>query len=139
MRGDNDFILAETQNITKTLDLLEGLLALPAWDAYQTIASGTPLQSVYLGIENILRCQLRQRGIEVPRTESWHKDLLEHSVEARLVDSAEYPLFRNLLLFRHRHMHGYGHMLDTVRLRELAEASVSVCRCYVSRVLGADA
>jgi uncharacterized protein YutE (UPF0331/DUF86 family) len=134
MSADREFILREAREIGKAINLIEPLLSKAALDPYETIALGTLLQNVYTGIENILRCRLQMLGAQPPRSENWHKDLLEAAMAHGLIDPAENPVLRDLLLYRHRHVHGYGHMLDEFRLKELAAAVPSVCRGCVERL-----
>jgi hypothetical protein len=134
MNEDRDFILREAQEVGKAIDLIEPLLAKAALDRYETIALGTLLQNVYTGIESILRYRLQLLGAQPPRSDNWHKDLLQAAMARALIEPAEFPILRDLLLYRHRHVHGYGHMLDESRLKELAALVPSVCRNCVGRL-----
>ena len=110
------------------------MLAKPKLGQYELIALGTLLQNVYMGIENVLRCQLQLLGVKLAKSENWHKDILETALNRALIEPSEYPVFRDLLLYRHRHMHGYGHMLDEMRLRDLAAPVPAACRTYLQRL-----
>jgi uncharacterized protein YutE (UPF0331/DUF86 family) len=134
MNADREFILKEAQEIGKAIDLIEPLLSKTSLDRYETIALGTLLQNVYTGIEHILRCRLQMLGAEPPRSENWHKDLLRAAMAHALIEPAEYPILRDMLLYRHRHVHGYGHMLDESRLKQLAESVPSACRACAERL-----
>ena len=67
-------------------------------------------------------------------TENWRKDPLQDACAKNLSDAAEYPVFRKLLLYRHRHIHGYGNMLEEGKLRELAKPVPSVIHDYLQRI-----
>jgi hypothetical protein len=134
MAKDRDFLLQEAQQIEAAISLTVPLLSKQSLDPYEAIALGTLLQNVYMGIENILRCQLHARGIHLPKTANWHKELLRAACEAGLVNEEDLPVFRNLLLFRHRHVHGYGHMLEEFLLRQLADPVPEAVRRYIDRV-----
>lgn len=134
MNVERDFILKEAEHIGKTLDLIDPLLAKSTLNQYESIALGTLLQNVYMGIESVLRCQLQEQGRTLSKAENWHKELLQAAFEYALVESSEYPVFRALLLYRHRHIHGYGHMLDEARLRDLAAPVPLACRSYLQRL-----
>jgi hypothetical protein len=134
MGEDREFLLREILQIEKTLGLITPLLSKEDLDQYQIIALGTLLQNAYTGIENILRGQLQSKGIKLPKTANWHKDLLRTAHETGLVNDRELPVFRNLLLYRHRHIHGYGHMLDEVLLVELAKPVPEAVLNYLDRV-----
>ena len=133
MSADAEFFRKERENIENALGMIEDLLGRPALSQYEVIALGTLLQNVYTGIESILRWQLTNRGTQVRRTESWHKELLTRSRQVGLVSEPHVEWLTELLLYRHMHIHGYGHMLDEVRLRELAAPVPQLCREYLQR------
>jgi uncharacterized protein YutE (UPF0331/DUF86 family) len=54
----------------------------------------------------------------------------EHS----LVSQTEFKTFRDLLLFRHMEIHGYGFMLDEKRLRQLAKPLPDLCRTFLKKL-----
>lgn len=132
MSAESDFIKAERDNILRTMAMIEDLLTYEELSSYETIAMGKLLQDVYTGIERILRCRLEQRGIKVPKTESWHKDILAAAHRESLLTEKQLETFRKLLLFRHLQIHGYGYMLDEQRLRELAVAVPAVCKDFLA-------
>lgn len=134
MNAESDFIKAERDNVLRTLAMIEDLLANEELSRYETIALGKLLQDVYTGIERILRSRLEQRGIKVPKTESWHKDILVRAHRESLLTEPQLDTFRKLLLFRHLQIHGYGYMLDEQRLRELAVAVPAVCKDFLTSV-----
>jgi hypothetical protein len=86
---------------------------------------------VYTGIERILRSQLDTRNIKIKKTENWHKQILLSAQDQSLVSQEQFEAFRNLLLFRHLQIHGYGYMLEEERLRELAEPVVKLCQDFL--------
>ena len=119
MSAEADYINAEARNIRKTLELIEALLAKEKLPVYETIALGKLLQDIYSGMERILRTLLQTAGIKIKRTESWHKDLLLTASQEALISPDQFEAFRNLLLFRHLQVHGYGYMLDeTIQIEE---------------------
>jgi hypothetical protein len=95
---------------------------------------GKLLQDVYTGIERILRSQLETRNIKIKKTENWHKQILLSSREQSLVTQEQFEAFRNLLLFRHLQIHGYGYMLEEERLRDLAEPVVNLCQDFLQDI-----
>jgi hypothetical protein len=102
--------------------------------SYEVIALGTLLQSVYSGIERILRYLLQNKGIRIVKSESWHKELLIKSKEDGLLSHSEFEPLLELLLFRHLHTHGYSFSLDEKRLRQLATPVPSLCRIFLKRI-----
>lgn len=134
MSAEADFFSEERKNIEKSLSLISGLIGKKKLSDYETIALGKLLQDVYMGIERILRSLLEIRGIKIQKTERWHKELLLKVLEESLVAQDQFEPLRNLLLFRHLHVHGYGHDLDEKRLRQLAEPVADICRDFLSRI-----
>ncbi|HBF35680.1 TPA: hypothetical protein DDW35_14065, partial [Candidatus Sumerlaeota bacterium] len=135
MSAPPEFLVSEKAQMEETLRLLEALLSKDTWTRYETIAMGTLLQNVYMGIENILRFLLQEKGMAIVKTASWHKEMLQQGQRAGLIEEAEWDVFKELLLFRHLHMHGYGHSLKDSRLRELALPTPLVCRCFLNRLI----
>lgn len=116
MDSGHEFLRLECANLDKTVAMIGRLLAKQELSDFEIIALGTLLQNVYMGIENILRFQLICRGVSLPKTESWHKDLLQRAHREGLLTDAQTDYFRDLLFFRHMHTHGYGHQLKEARL-----------------------
>ena len=134
MSAESDYIRAERDNVLRTTEMIEDLLGKKDLSSYETIALGKLLQDVYTGIERILRSRLQQQGIKIPKTESWHKEILINAQQKSLISQQQFEAFRKLLLFRHLQIHGYGYMLDEERLRELAGPVPAVCRDFLSAV-----
>jgi hypothetical protein len=135
MNAENNYISAEGQNITRTIELLEGLLNKSDLSRYEIIALGKLLQDVYTGIERILRAMLEQKGVKIKKTENWHKELLLAGKERSLLSQEQFEGFRGLLVFRHMEIHGYGFMLDEQRLRQLAQPVPALCRNFLKQTL----
>ena len=134
MSAESDYIQAERDNVLRTTEMIEDLLGKKDLSSYETIALGKLLQDVYTGIERILRSRLQQQGIKIPKTESWHKEILINAQQKSLISQQQFEAFRKLLLFRHLQIHGYGYMLDEERLRELAVPVPAVCRDFLIAV-----
>lgn len=131
MSAESDYISAESQNILRTTTLIRNLLEKKKLTDYEVIALGKLLQDVYTGIERILRNQLETRNIKIKKTENWHKQILLSAQDQSLVSHEQFEAFRNLLLFRHLQIHGYGYMLEEERLRGLAEPAVKLCQDFL--------
>lgn len=130
MSAESDYISAESQNVLWTITLIRNLLEKKKLTDYEVIALGKLLQDVYTGIERILRSQLETRNIKIKKTENWHKQILLSAQDQSLVSQEQFEAFRNLLLFRHLQIHGYGYMLEEEQLRELAEPIVKLCQDF---------
>jgi uncharacterized protein YutE (UPF0331/DUF86 family) len=134
MSAESDYIRAERDNILRTIDMIEDLTAKEEFSTYETIALGKLLQDVYTGLERILRSGLEQQGFKIPKTESWHKEVLLTSQKESIISQNQFEALRKLLVFRHTQIHGYGYMLDEQRLRELAEPVPKVCRDFLDNI-----
>ncbi len=132
MPPDDIYIRTEIGNMETALSLLEELLGENEWSARERITVGALLQSVYGGLERLFRCLLAARGVGGPKGEKWHKELLQQALERHLVPESTRDPLRDMLLFRHMHVHGYGHMLEEDRLRTLANQSLTVSRTAIA-------
>jgi uncharacterized protein YutE (UPF0331/DUF86 family) len=134
MSAESDYIRAEKENIQRTIDMVSDLLSQQDLSTYETIALGKLLQDVYTAIERILRSKLEQQGVKVPKTESWHKEILLEAKQKSIITEDQFDAFRKLLLFRHLQIHGYGYMLEEQRLRELAAPLPAVCKDFLASI-----
>jgi hypothetical protein len=81
-----------------------------------------------------LRSKLDENDIKIPKTESWHKEVLLTSRGKSIISQDQFEAFRKLLVFRHMQIHGYGYMLDESRLHELAGPVPQVCRNFLNGI-----
>ena len=132
MNAESEYISSESGNILRSAEMIEDLLSKEDLSQYEAIALGKLLQDVYTGLERILRTILDTKGIKIRKTESWHKELLVAAKNKSLISPTQFGAFRNLLLFRHMQIHGYGFMLDENRLRELAKPVPGICKDFVA-------
>jgi uncharacterized protein YutE (UPF0331/DUF86 family) len=131
MSADVEFLRRERRDILKVIALMEDIMSHEALSQHEVIALGTLLQNVYMGIERILRCLLLIKGSSIDKTEGWHQALLNQAMREGFVTEVEFRAFMELLKFRHMHVHGYGHMLEEERVRELASAVPKLIREYL--------
>ncbi|MBI5893764.1 MAG: hypothetical protein HZB79_08975, partial [Deltaproteobacteria bacterium] len=75
---------------------------------------------IYSGIENILKQVLKTKNIEISKTETWHKDLLNRSVSSGIISEKLSDELYEYLTFRHFFVHGYGFMIEEAPLVDLA-------------------
>lgn len=132
MNAESEYISSESGNILRSAEMIEDLLSKEYLSQYEAIALGKLLQDVYTGLERILRTILDSRGIKTRKTESWHKELLVAAKKESMISPTQFEAFRNLLLFRHMQIHGYGFMLDENRLRELAKPVPGICKDFLA-------
>lgn len=73
-------IEVEKDNVKEALANLNETLARKEKSIVELAAIATFLHNIYNGTENILKRILKASGSDIPKSETWHKDLLELSV-----------------------------------------------------------
>jgi uncharacterized protein YutE (UPF0331/DUF86 family) len=112
---------AEKEHILATLQALKEALERKEKTVVELAAIATFLQNTYNGIENILKRALKYKGISIPVSESWHKDLLDLSVNNQIISLELSKRLDEFRAFRHFFIHGYGIILDKEKLMPLAK------------------
>jgi hypothetical protein len=113
-------ILAEKENVDIALHNLRTAMARTEKTIIEMAAIATFLHNIYNGIENILKQILISRDIIVPKSEKWHKDLLNKSISSGIISEELSNKLYKFLTFRHFFIHAYGFMLDEKQLESLA-------------------
>jgi hypothetical protein len=75
-----EIILAEMQNVEVALGYLSRMKIREDDPVPDMAATATFLHHIYNGIENILKQALVRKGVEIPRSDIWHKELLTCAV-----------------------------------------------------------
>ena len=78
-------LLAEKEHVEIALDNLREAMARNEKSVVELAAIGTFLRNIYNGIENILKQILKAKGTEIPRSDSWHKDILNLSESLKII------------------------------------------------------
>jgi uncharacterized protein YutE (UPF0331/DUF86 family) len=94
-------IEAEKENIEAALANLKLVCSRKDRDVVALAAMATFLHNIYNGIENILKQILKSKGITVPKTDTWHKDLLDISVSKGIISERLSEQLYEYLSFRH--------------------------------------
>ena len=113
-------ILAEKENVEAALDNLKDAMARTEKSVIELAAIGAFLHNIYSGIENILKQILNTKNIKIPKTDAWHKDLLNLSVSTGIISEGLSDGLYEYLTFRHFFVHTYGFMLEEIHLEDLA-------------------
>jgi uncharacterized protein YutE (UPF0331/DUF86 family) len=113
-------ILAEKENVEIALGNLKYAMARNEKTVIELAASATFLHNIYNGIENILKQVLKAKGIEIPESATWHKELLNLSESQGIISEKLSDQLYEYLTFRHFFVHAYGFMLDEAHLEVLA-------------------
>ena len=114
-------VQAEKEYILGTFRALNEALERKEKTSVELAAISTFLQNTYNRIENILKKVLKFKGISISVSESWHKDLLDLSVNNQIISLELSKRLDEYRAFRHFFIHGYGIMLDKEKLMPLAE------------------
>lgn len=113
-------IEAEKENVERALEYLKEAMGRKEKQVVELAAIATFLHNIYNGVENILKQVLKANGIDIPKSATWHKDLLEHSVSLGLIPEKLSDELYEYLTFRHFFIHAYGFMLKEEHLEPLA-------------------
>jgi len=97
-------------------------------------AIGTFLRNIYNGIENILKQILKAKGTEIPRSDSWHKDILNLSESLKIISERLSDSLYECLTFRHFFVHAYGFMLNEAHLEDLANTIPEIWSQFLSEI-----
>jgi uncharacterized protein YutE (UPF0331/DUF86 family) len=122
-------VQAEKEYILDTLRALNEALQRKEKTVVELAAITTFLQNTYNGIENILKRVLKFKGISISTSESWHKDLLDLSVNNQIIPLELSKRLDEYRAFRHFSIHGYGVLLDKEKLMPLATNLLDAA-CY---------
>ena len=104
-------ILAEQENVEAALGNLRQALSADRKSVIELAATATFVHNIYNGIENILKQVSLSRSLAVPKSDTWHQDLLKQSTAAGFISSELAQELKDYLGFRHFFVHGYGFML----------------------------
>jgi uncharacterized protein YutE (UPF0331/DUF86 family) len=113
-------ILAEKENVGIALGNLKDAMARNEKTVIELAAIATFLHNIYNGIENILKQILKAKGVDIPESAIWHKELLNLSVSEGIISDKLSDQLYEYLTFRHFFVHAYGFMLDEDHLEVLA-------------------
>lgn len=114
VQSEKEYILDTLQALKEVLDRKEKTIV-------ELAAIATFLQNIYNGIENMLKRVLKFKGISFSFSESWHKDLLDISVDNQIISLELLRKLDEYRAFRHFSIHGYGITLDKEKLMPLTE------------------
>jgi len=125
-------VAAEKENVEKALSNLRDAMGRREKSVVELAAIATFLHNIYNGIENILKQVLRAKGTEIPKSDTWHKDLLNLSVSLGIIPEKLSDDLYEYLTFRHFFVHAYGFMLEEAHLENLANNITNVWLQFLS-------
>ncbi len=115
-----DQILAEKENVDIAMHNLKTAMARNEKTVIELAAIATFLHNIYNGIENILKQILLSKDVMIPKSDRWHKDLLNRSLSSGIISEELSNKLYKYLTFRHFFIHAYGFMLDEKELDSLS-------------------
>ena len=98
-------IAAEKENVERALDNLKVAMGRKERSTVELAAIATFLHNTYNGIENILKQGLKAKGVEIPKSETSHKDLLDLSMSNGIIPENLSDQLYEYLTFRHFFVH----------------------------------
>jgi len=116
------------------LDNLKEAMARAKKSAIELAAIGTFLHNIYNGIDNILKQIVRLKSVEMPKSDSWHKELLNLSVSKGIISEELSDQLYEYLTFRHFFIHSYGFMLEEKHLQGLATNIHDIWMRFMSEI-----
>ena len=125
-------VAAEKENVEKALVNLGDAMGRREKSVVELAAIATFIHNIYNGIENILKQVLKAKGTEIPKSDTWHKDLLNLSVSLGIIPEKLSDDLYEYLTFRHFFVHAYGFMLEEAHLENLANNITNVWLQFLS-------
>ena len=116
------------------MDNLKEAMARAKKSAIELAAIGTFLHNIYNGIDNILKQIVRLKSVEMPKSDSWHKELLNLSVSKGIISEELSDQLYEYLTFRHFFIHSYGFMLEEKHLQGLATNIHDIWMRFMSEI-----
>ena len=127
-------ILAEEENVEFALATLSRAMARTDRTVVELTAAASFVSSVYNGIENILKQILADRSIDIPKSGTWHQELLKRSIAEKVISTELAQELKEYLGFRHFFVHGYGFMVAEEPLHALASRLPEVWARFMSEI-----
>lgn len=121
MANLRDKVNVEMENISATLEELGKIKDKPNKNQVELAGIAAFLHNIYNGMENILKQTLISQAVPIPKSDSWHQDLLTIAAEKKIIHEILKNQLAKYLAFRHFFVHGYGFLLDAKELDPLVE------------------
>ncbi len=121
MNNLRDRILAELENIDKIFETLPSHADLPFLSQLELAGVAALLHNFYNGIENILKQILIAKNKILPEGVSWHKQLIELSIQEEIITEIAGKALSQYLAFRHFFSHAYALDLYSEKMEPLVE------------------
>ena len=127
-------IKVELENIDEVFNEIPSHSKLPYLTVLELAGVAALLHNFYNGIENILKQIFLSRNILVPEGKSWHKELLEISVNNEIISEECKDSLGQYLAFRHFFNHAYALDLYADKMEPLVESSKNVYSIFKKEI-----
>jgi len=127
-------IEAEKENVNYTLTNLKDVIDRDKKSVVELAAMATFIRNFYNGIENILKQCLKASGVDISKSEMWHKELLKISDYDKIISEYMSDKLLEYLTFRHFFVHGYVFMLEEEPLDELVDNVFEIWANFCSEI-----
>ena len=111
----------EFANLERILGEFPKIEVLPTLSTLEIAGVAALLHNFYNGVEKVLKQIVQARGLEIPPSDSWHRDLVNLASSEQIVCEATAAGLRQYLAFRHFFTHGYAVDLELERMQPLIE------------------
>ncbi|HLP47663.1 MAG TPA: hypothetical protein VK186_09895 [Candidatus Deferrimicrobium sp.] len=125
---------AEIQNVTIALSNLKEAKERNSKSVIELAAEATFIHNIYNGIENILTQILKAYSIKIPKTENWHKDLLDAASHKGIISTEISDELYDYLAFRHFFVHAYGFMLNETKMAPLVTNASDIWSRFLAEI-----
>lgn len=112
MANINEKINAEFENIETVLYEIAIISKKTDLSMYEINSLALYLNNFYNGIENILKQLLKNYNIPLPKSENWHKDLLQIAENEKFISAKTRKSLREYVGFRHFIIHNYAFKIE---------------------------
>jgi uncharacterized protein YutE (UPF0331/DUF86 family) len=112
LQDDLSFELGQIRKELAVLDRIMSTRNHLGKDEIKVRAAASSLQSIYNGIEGMLRMVLKSQNIEQPHSIDSHSRLLGLASSNGIISGKLENKLRELMTFRHFYRHSYGFMID---------------------------
>ena len=126
MANFKERIEAEFENIQKVLSRLPESNTLSNLSDLELAGVAALIHSFYNGVENILKQAVREKGKDVPQGQTWHRDLVELTVNEGIISHKTSKAIAQYLAFRHFFSHAYAFDLHPERIVPLVKGAKDV-------------